>query len=276
MNPATGSFITMDAYQGDTRDPVTLHKYLYANANPVTYSDPTGYFGLASFSTGLTVMSVLSTYAINPLLGTVNSLLHGTINNMLWAEASPSQTDYIGEFIGVVQKSMVNRAWDVAKNGQYTREAMVEDAASMINQIFAVNAPPNALGAAVDAINGATDFVGKMMSYLNKFNVPGLDAADKVLGVINKIAEILKSVALLVHTYALLQAIGTLYGSGSIGVTYARCLYRITAGSDAEAAAAHKEMIFWNELGMFDLLAPALPDITAAVFLLAKLNKNEK
>ena len=39
MNPNTGTFITMDPYQGSLFDPVSLHKYLYANANPIMYSD---------------------------------------------------------------------------------------------------------------------------------------------------------------------------------------------------------------------------------------------
>ena len=46
MNPSTGTFTTMDTYAGSIFDPVSLHKYLYANANPVTYVDPSGYFGL--------------------------------------------------------------------------------------------------------------------------------------------------------------------------------------------------------------------------------------
>ena len=43
MDPSTGVFTTMDTYQGSIFDPVSLHKYLYANANPVTYVDPSGY-----------------------------------------------------------------------------------------------------------------------------------------------------------------------------------------------------------------------------------------
>ncbi len=43
MNPETGTFISMDSYQGSIYDPISLHKYLYANANPVMYSDPSGY-----------------------------------------------------------------------------------------------------------------------------------------------------------------------------------------------------------------------------------------
>ena len=43
MNPSTGTFISMDSYQGSIYDPVSLHKYLYANANPVMYTDSSGY-----------------------------------------------------------------------------------------------------------------------------------------------------------------------------------------------------------------------------------------
>lgn len=43
MNPSTGTFISMDSYQGSVYAPVSLHKYLYANANPVMYTDPSGY-----------------------------------------------------------------------------------------------------------------------------------------------------------------------------------------------------------------------------------------
>jgi RHS repeat-associated protein len=41
-NQGTGRFITTDPEQGNIFDPVSLHRYLYANANPVDNHDPSG------------------------------------------------------------------------------------------------------------------------------------------------------------------------------------------------------------------------------------------
>lgn len=50
MNLETGTFTSMDTYQGNLYEPVTLHKYLYANANPVKYTDPSGMFSLSEMN----------------------------------------------------------------------------------------------------------------------------------------------------------------------------------------------------------------------------------
>ena len=47
MDTTTGRFISQDSYAGSISDPISLHKYLYANSNPVMYSDPSGYASLA-------------------------------------------------------------------------------------------------------------------------------------------------------------------------------------------------------------------------------------
>jgi len=42
MNPLTGRFVSMDPENGIVTDPKTLHKYIYADGDPVNLKDPTG------------------------------------------------------------------------------------------------------------------------------------------------------------------------------------------------------------------------------------------
>ena len=45
LNTSTGRFWTMDTYQGNNEDPLSLHKYLYAADDPVNMVDPLGHDG---------------------------------------------------------------------------------------------------------------------------------------------------------------------------------------------------------------------------------------
>ena len=46
-NPLTGRFVSMDPENGIITDPKTLHKYVYADGDPVNLVDPTGRSGTA-------------------------------------------------------------------------------------------------------------------------------------------------------------------------------------------------------------------------------------
>lgn len=48
---STGRFISRDTWAGDYQNPITLGKWLYANANPVMYTDPSGIWGLKNMFT---------------------------------------------------------------------------------------------------------------------------------------------------------------------------------------------------------------------------------
>ncbi|WP_377479990.1 MAG: polymorphic toxin-type HINT domain-containing protein [Microcoleus anatoxicus] len=45
-DPSLGRFISKDAFSGFLSDPYSQHDYQYAHANPVRFTDPTGYFSM--------------------------------------------------------------------------------------------------------------------------------------------------------------------------------------------------------------------------------------
>ena len=55
LNVNTGRFISRDPFEGFLQNPITLNKYIYANANPVSFVDPTGNFSLLSLNTALKI-----------------------------------------------------------------------------------------------------------------------------------------------------------------------------------------------------------------------------
>ena len=54
----------MDTWAGNNFDPITLHKYAYGNADPATYVDPTGNFGLGSFGVSFNIQGALTAVSL--------------------------------------------------------------------------------------------------------------------------------------------------------------------------------------------------------------------
>ncbi|MEE9302481.1 MAG: RHS repeat-associated core domain-containing protein, partial [Thiotrichaceae bacterium] len=76
-NQYAGRFTQMDTWMGNNSDPVTLHKYLYGNVDPVMFTDPSGNISLASTGValnGLGIVVNVATYAVNIATGNVAGL----------------------------------------------------------------------------------------------------------------------------------------------------------------------------------------------------------
>ncbi|WP_346188841.1 tandem-95 repeat protein [Rubritalea halochordaticola] len=68
-NTQTGRFHSMDSYEGRRGEPMTLHKYLYTHANPVSGVDPSGNVTLRQVGAGISALLTLHsvyTAAVNP------------------------------------------------------------------------------------------------------------------------------------------------------------------------------------------------------------------
>ncbi|MBC8008956.1 MAG: hypothetical protein H7067_02530 [Burkholderiales bacterium] len=63
MNPDSGRFWNQDTYVGSNSDPASLHKYLYAHANPVTFSDPSGNMSFVGLMNAIGVSRLLDNMA---------------------------------------------------------------------------------------------------------------------------------------------------------------------------------------------------------------------
>jgi RHS repeat-associated protein len=73
LNTTTGRFWSMDTDEGGDQDPISLHKYLYSEGNPVNNLDPTGneIDAVASFS----VDATLESFSLPNINGVINAAL---------------------------------------------------------------------------------------------------------------------------------------------------------------------------------------------------------
>lgn len=83
LNTTTGRFWSMDTDEGQSNDPISLHKYLYTGSNPVDHVDPTGHeidsvstFAAAALAVTIFTMAVLQTQPIKNAIA--NSLYAAT------------------------------------------------------------------------------------------------------------------------------------------------------------------------------------------------------
>ena len=69
----TGRFLRRDVYEGDRNHPISLHKYLYANDNPITFTDPSGFVSISEATAIGSIIGSLSGISIGGYIGYIKN-----------------------------------------------------------------------------------------------------------------------------------------------------------------------------------------------------------
>jgi RHS repeat-associated protein len=127
--PDTGRFNRLDPFIGNTQGPQSLHKYLYAHANPVTYADPSGRFVLGGLVAGSSTASgIRNTYnetmltVFDTAMTTVSGVQAGMTANQIVATAIANELAGFG--LGFAGGKAASLGGAVARSvGRYSDDA---------------------------------------------------------------------------------------------------------------------------------------------------------
>ena len=124
MDPSNGRFTQMDVFAGFNSDPVSLHKYLYANASPVVYVDPSGNFAITMQGFFFSTFSIA---ALIPVAKLVVAIIVGVGVALLMAEVISN----------IIQDAMM-----ASSNAQSAAEAAQRQAEYDVMKRLSDNPPP--------------------------------------------------------------------------------------------------------------------------------------
>ncbi|PYX50242.1 MAG: hypothetical protein DMG76_35280 [Acidobacteria bacterium] len=118
LNVSTGRFWSMDSYEGDPGAPLSLHKYLYASADSIDRTDPSGNLELTEALGALAVASVIFN------LASLTYHLHQTFTANTPREQAIATTlvytDTLGLFLSLVGGGFVGPTSSLAASGGAT------------------------------------------------------------------------------------------------------------------------------------------------------------
>ncbi len=123
LDVRTGRFWSMDAYEGGAQSPASLHKYLYAGADPMNLLDPSGNISLGEIATSFSVQAILIRAGIGATIGAIDSALAGTsvtsgaLQGAVLAAVAPKIPGKVFFFLGAYG------IFDALRNEQYAAAA---------------------------------------------------------------------------------------------------------------------------------------------------------
>ena len=74
-------FTQQDTYMGNNQDPITLHKYLYANANPSNMIDPSGNMSMMSLTATMAMSTAMVGLRAYGIYDTASSIYNGSLDD---------------------------------------------------------------------------------------------------------------------------------------------------------------------------------------------------
>lgn len=89
MNPSSGKFWTADSFEGSPFDPLSLHKYLYANADPLNRRDPSGEFSLIDTVITSSLIGTVSGAGLGFITGGIKGAVHGALQGAILGALVP-------------------------------------------------------------------------------------------------------------------------------------------------------------------------------------------
>jgi hypothetical protein len=100
---------------GNNFDPVSLHKYLYANSDPVRYTDPSGNMGLISLGAASNIRARFTAMATPTFARTFSRALWGDVKDFAKDQLTEQAFGLIGQH---VVQHMIGAVSGVANVGQ--------------------------------------------------------------------------------------------------------------------------------------------------------------
>jgi RHS repeat-associated protein len=114
MNPSSGRFMSSDSFEGNAYDPISLHKYLYAGANPVNQIDPSGRFSLIDTVITSTIIGAISGFGIGLLTGGLKGAVRGAIQGAVLGALVPLTGAGVGTvLLGSAARGVLIVGWGV-------------------------------------------------------------------------------------------------------------------------------------------------------------------
>jgi RHS repeat-associated protein len=95
LNVSAGRFWSTDLYEGSSSSPASLHKYLYANDEPVDRNDPSGrQTSVAELSAELPTSLIISALAVISIVGVCSAIASSTAHGLGPCNARPAMILY--------------------------------------------------------------------------------------------------------------------------------------------------------------------------------------